>query len=174
MSLSRHRLAYPYIIMLSFCAALFFTPSSAYAQRTIKTVIADSTTKIALPGANAVVFSPDSSFLKGVASDTAGVVQLSLSSHSEYILRVSMIGYKTLYANIPKPHRTDKQVIADTLFLSLNSISLKGATVIGTRADMETKEDTTSFSAEEYKVPEGEALEELVKLLPGVEVDETR
>lgn len=158
--------------MLSLCATLFSMPLSAHAQRTtIRTVIADSTTRMALLGANAVVFTSDSSFLKGVASDTAGVVQLSLSLHSEYILRVSMIGYKTLYTNIRKPRRAGKPVIGDTLFLSLNSISLKGATVIGTRADMETKEDTTSFNAGEYNVPEGEALEELVKLLPGVEID---
>ncbi len=171
MSLSRHRLAYSYIIMLSFYAALFFMPSSAYAQRIIRKVIADSTTGMALPGANAVVFTTDSSFVKGAASDTAGVVQLRLSPHSEYILRVSMIGYKTLYANIPKLRRANKPSASDTLYLPLNTISLKGATIIGTRADMETKEDTTSFSAEEYKVPEGEALEELIKLLPGVDVD---
>ena len=146
-------------------------PSAVSAQHTIKTVIVDSITRIPLPGANAIVFSTDSSFIKGTTSDTAGVVKFNLSPHSPYILRISMIGYKSLFFNIPKTKRGNGTFPSDTLLLPLNEVALKVATVVGTRADMETKEDTTSFSAEEYKVPEGEALEELVKLLPGVEID---
>ncbi len=160
-----------FFFTLLFGAALFITPSCAYAQRSIRIVIADSINKMALPGANAVLFTKDSSFIKGVASDTAGVALLNLPHRSEYILRVSMIGYQTLYANIPPSRHNGKPTISDTLFLPIKTVYLKDATVIGTRPDMQTVEDTTSFNAEEYKVPEGEALKELIKLLPGVEIE---
>ena len=171
MSPNKRRLAHIYIMLLSLCAALSLMPSAVSAQHTIKTVIVDSITRIPLPGANAIIFSTDSSFIKGTTSDTAGVVKFNLSPHYPYILRISMIGYKSLFFNIPKTKRGNRTFPSDTLLLPLNEVALKVATVVGTRADMETKEDTTSFSAEEYKVPEGEALEELVKLLPGVESD---
>ena len=102
MSQNKRRLAHIYIMLLSLCAALSLMPSAVSAQHTIKTVIVDSITRIPLPGANAIVFSTDSSFIKGTTSDTAGVVKFDLSPHSPYILRISMIGYKSLFFNIPK------------------------------------------------------------------------
>ena len=82
MSQNKRRLAHIYIMLLSLCAALSLMPSAVSAQHTIKTVIVDSITRIPLPGANAIVFSTDSSFIKGTTSDTAGVVKFNLSPHS--------------------------------------------------------------------------------------------
>lgn len=150
------------------CIFSAFT-QKARAQRVVESVVADSLDNSPLAGANAVLFNSDSSFVKGVATDTAGVFRLGLPAHSAYIIRLSMIGYKSRYINVPKRLKE----IPDTIYMSCSEAALKGVVVKGTRPDMETKEDTTSFNAEEYKVPEGESLEELVKLLPGVEVDGT-
>lgn len=149
---------------------LMLPASAARAQRVVRGVVADSASREALVGANAVLMYADSSFVRGVATDTTGHFRLSVPSRGTYILRFSMMGYKQLFVNLPKLKRGETDKI-DTVSLAINEVALAGATVTGTHADMQTDGDTVSFNAEEYHVPEGEALEELIKLLPGVEVD---
>lgn len=155
------------IMMIS--AAL---PDTLRAQRVFSAVVADSLTHEPLAGVNAILFNADSSFIKGTSTDTTGTFRISVPSRSAHYVRISMIGYKNTFVSLPKLRANDKDK-RDTVFLALNEVVLQGAVVVGTRPDVEIKEDTTAFNAEEYKVPEGEALEELIKLLPGVEVDGT-
>lgn len=158
-------------ILKAILLSLLFFPSHALnAQRIYEAVIADSVTHEAIAGANAVAFTSDSSFIKGVSSDTCGIISMSLSTRKTYIIRFSMIGYKTSYVNLAKTKKNSRRN-KDTIFLASKENLLKEAIVTGSRPDMQSEEDTTSFNAEEYNVPEGEALEELIKLLPGVEID---
>lgn len=158
-------------IIVALTIILFSILPQTRAQRAVSGVVVDSLTRMPLPGVNAVLFNTDSSFIKGVATDTAGIFKLGIQTRMQYILRLSMIGYKSHYVNIAK-NRQGKMLL-DTIFLTYNESALKDVVVKGTRPDMVTKEDTTSFNAAEYNVPEGESLEELVKLLPGVEIDGT-
>ena len=160
-----------YIIVALTIILFSLLPRTAQAQRAVSGVVVDSLTGMPLPGVNAVLFNSDSSFIKGVATDTAGTFRLAVPLRTQYILRLSMIGYKSHYVNIAKNKRGNTAL--DTIFMTYNDAALKGVVVKGTRPDMVVKDDTTSFNAAEYNVPEGEALEELIKLLPGVEIDET-
>ena len=49
---------------------------------------------------------------------------------------------------------------------------LKGATVTGQAAKVTLKEDTFVYNASAYRTPEGSVVEELVKKLPGAQVDD--
>lgn len=160
-----------YIIVALTIVLFSLLPRTANAQRAVSGVVVDSLTGMPLPGVNAVLFNSDSSFIKGVATDTAGTFRLAIPLRTQYILRLSMIGYKSHYVNIAKNKHGNTAL--DTIFMTYNDASLKGVVVKGTRPDMVIKDDTTSFNAAEYNVPEGEALEELIKLLPGVEIDGT-
>lgn len=160
-----------YIIVALTIILFSLLPRTAQAQRAVSGVVVDSLTGMPLPGVNAVLFNSDSSFIKGVATDTAGTFRLAVPLRTQYILRLSMIGYKSYYVNIAKNKRGNTAL--DTIFMTYNDAALKGVVVKGTRPDMVVKDDTTSFNAAEYNVPEGEALEELIKLLPGVEIDGT-
>lgn len=156
-----------YIILSCFFSALV---SVASAQRIYRGVIADSLTHMPIPGANAVLFSSDTSFIRGVSADTSGVFRISVPSRSRSLMRISCTGYLQKYVAVPSPGKKSVTTM-DTIFLSLREVALTEAVVKASRGEMRSEEDTTSFNAEEYHVPEGEALEELIKLLPGVEVD---
>ena len=54
----------------------------------------------------------------------------------------------------------------------VDAIMLKGATVTGQAAKVTLKEDTFVYNASAYRTPEGSVVEELVKKLPGAQVDD--
>lgn len=150
-------------LLLAFC-------HTAWAQRAVKGTAVDSLTMRGLAAANVVLLDNDSAFAGGLPTDTAGRFSLPLPRKGRYILRISMTGYKTLYFNIESGRR-GKTSDLGIIRMPLSYVSLKGAEVRAAPPEMETADDTVSFNAEAYSVPEGEPLEELVKLLPGVETD---
>lgn len=152
-----------------FLIIIISLPLSAIGQRQYRGVVVDSLTHEPVVGANVVLFTRDSSFVRGTAADTLGVFTLSIPTRTSCFLRISCTGYRQRY--IPAAALKRSKTAADTLLLAVNDVTLAGAVVRATRGEMKIEEDTTSFNAEDYNVPEGEALEELIKLLPGVEVD---
>ena len=49
---------------------------------------------------------------------------------------------------------------------------LEGVEIVAQAPEVTASEDTLVYNSSAYRVPEGSALEELVKKLPGAEVDE--
>ena len=58
------------------------------------------------------------------------------------------------------------------LLMSPESILLKEAVVVGRAAQVVVRKDTLVFNPEAIRTPEGSAIEELIKRMPGAEVDE--
>lgn len=112
----------------------------------------------------------DSTLAAGASTDFNGKFKLSAKSGS-YILRVSFMGYRTVYKNLTLT-KQKPTVTLDQITLNVNPVMLKGAEVTARLSKVEMKEDTFVYNSSAYRVPEGSALEELVKKLPGAEVDE--
>ena len=112
----------------------------------------------------------DSTLAAGASTDFNGKFKLSAKSGS-YILRVSFMGYRTVYKNLTLT-KQKQTVTLDQITLNVNPVMLKGAEVTARLSKVEMKEDTFVYNSSAYRVPEGSALEELVKKLPGAEVDE--
>lgn len=112
----------------------------------------------------------DSTLVTGVNSDFNGRFRLSAKSGS-YILRVTFMGYKPVFQNLTLS-RQNPNVSLGKITMNVNSVLLKGAEVTARLSKVEMKEDTFVYNSSAYRVPEGSALEELVKKLPGAEVDE--
>lgn len=112
----------------------------------------------------------DSTLAAGVSTDFNGKFKLSAKSGS-YILRVSFMGYRTVYQNLTLTRQKSNVTLAP-ITMNVNPVMLKGAEVTARLAKVEMKEDTFVYNSSAYRVPEGSALEELVKKLPGAEVDE--
>lgn len=112
----------------------------------------------------------DSTLAAGGSTDLNGKFRLSAKSAS-YILRVSFMGYKTIFKNLTLSSQKP-QVALGNITMDVNSVMLKGAEVTARLAKVEMKEDTFVYNSSAYRVPEGSALEELVKKLPGAEVDD--
>jgi hypothetical protein len=68
--------------------------------------------------------------------------------------------------------QADKDAKLGTISLQPDAIMLKGATVTGHAAKVTLKADTFVYNAAAFRTPEGSVVEELVKRLPGAEVDD--
>ena len=113
----------------------------------------------------------DSSFVSGVVSSNNGIFSLKDIRQGEYILNVSFVGLKTVYKNV-QARGQQSTINVGKIELEDNSIALGEAVVIGKMAEIIVRNDTIEYNADSYKVAEGSALEELLKKMPGVEIDD--
>ncbi len=109
----------------------------------------------------------DSTFVTGSVSDLDGKFQLPAVAVGNYLMKVSYTGYVPVWKTLDLKKSTDIGVVA----LSQDAVLLKQATVTAELAEAQVVEDTVMYNAGAYRVPPGSMLEELVKKLPGAEVD---
>lgn len=112
--------------------------------------------------------SRDSSYVKGTTSDVDGRYLLKNVSNGKYIIQYTYIGYNTAYTDI---FVNDKDRRLKPVTMTESSIMLEEATVVGVKTQITVKEDTVEFNADSYKTQPNAVVEDLLKRLPGVEVD---
>ena len=78
------------------------------------------------------------------------------------------MGYETVYRNFEVKGRN---VNLGTEVMRENSILLSETTVVGVKTEITVKEDTIEYNADSYKTQPNAVVEDLLKRLPGVEVD---
>ena len=113
---------------------------------------------------------PDSTYIKGMTSNKNGVFSFTNLSAKNYLLKISFIGYKTLYHSIEKNNLKTKTNLGQLKLVS-DAIMLEGAEVTAEVPKVTVLEDTLVFNAAAYRVSNNAMLEELVKKLPGAQVD---
>ena len=114
---------------------------------------------------------PDSTYVTGVASDGQGNFRLPRVKAGKYLLKVSYIGFKTLYKSL-QLNTSRPAMNIGTLTLESDAIMLAEAVIVAEAPQVQVVEDTLQYNSSAYRTPEGSTLEELVKKLPGAEVDE--
>ena len=125
-----------------------------------------------LPSAMVMLMQPkDSTIAANAVSDTEGKFKLPAVKAGDYIFRVTYIGFQTYSRNITLSKQS-KSVNLGTITLQEDSKMLKETEVTAKLAQVEMKADTFIYNAEAFRMPEGAMLEELVKKLPGAEVDD--
>lgn len=112
----------------------------------------------------------DSVMVRGVASTRDGSFVLKGVKRGNYLLNISFIGYTTLYKPLEVSGRREVMNLGK-LELSDGAIELAEALVTGKAAEISVRNDTVEYNADSYKVTEGAVLEELLKKMPGIEVD---
>lgn len=112
----------------------------------------------------------DSTYIKGVLSDEKGNFEIEAPKNGKYILKFTSIGYVTLTKSVSVS--AGKDVALGNIVFSTDAIMLKEATVIGQAPPVTVQEDTFVYNASAYRTPEGSVIEELVKKLPGAQVDD--
>lgn len=148
-------------------------PLMAMAQKvSLSGTVLDGSLGEGLPGAAVVLLQPkDSVQVTGASSDLEGKFKLPAVKAGQYIMRISYMGYRTYYRNLALP-KGNKTLDLGEVTLTEDSKLLKETEVVGKLAQVEMKEDTFVYNSDAYRLPEGSALEELVKKLPGAEVDD--
>lgn len=140
-----------------------------YAQTTgnVRGYVSDSSHN-PLPGAVVtLIYGSDS---VSMTVDTSARFSFPNIKSSRFQLRVSFIGYQPFYKRYDI---AGKDSIMPVLSIVLASDPLQlGAVIVQSTIPVRVKEDTIQYSAKAFKVREGDAVEEVIKKLPGMEVDE--
>lgn len=110
----------------------------------------------------------DSAFINGNIADNAGRFRIGDINSGHYLLEISYIGY----AKKRLPFTVVRQNVAlDTIHVNESDIMLGEATVVEVKPAMKVMQDTVEYNAESYKTPPNAMVEDLLRRLPGVELD---
>ncbi|MGL5546912.1 MAG: outer membrane beta-barrel protein [Tannerellaceae bacterium] len=112
----------------------------------------------------------DSAYVKGTASGKNGFFSIKTVKPGSYIVQISYIGYTTVDKNLLVTGK-NATVNVGKVEMSDEGILLSEAVVVGKAAEVVVRNDTVEYNAESFKVAEGSALEEMLKKMPGVEID---
>ena len=113
----------------------------------------------------------DSSFVYGLITDNEGWFTIKKVPEGEYLLRYSFMGYSTVDFDF-KVLKEDRDRQLGVFKMYESSIMLSEAVIEDALPPTQVVDDTLMFNVSAFRVPEGSVLEELIKRLPGVEVDE--
>jgi len=152
-----------------FCLVFFPLFISAQDARVTGKII-DRDTKEPVELVTVQLLNPDSTFVVGSLTDEMGNFSIKREKNKPYILRFSSVGYETLTKNVKSS--SDSIIHLGEIIFGSDAIMLKGTTVTAQAAKVVVKEDTFVYNSSAYRTPEGSAVEELVKRLPGAQVDD--
>jgi hypothetical protein len=101
-------------------------------------------------------------------SNKEGHFEIKNIKKEEYLLQISYLGCETLYKKINVPFEGNDlgSIILKNMTLNLNEVKISGEYV-----PITIKKDTVEFNAAAFKLKPDAVAEDLLKKLPGVEVD---
>lgn len=161
------RNVFSFLGLLLLCASNLFAQSPTRA--TIKGVICDSS-GMTIPSATVVLLNAkDSTLLNFTQADEKGAFEFKSIKNNGYLLKVALIGYYPYQKNL---------LVSATMINDLGSIKLKivskmlmEVVIKAARAPLKFRGDTIEYDASSFKVPPGSTVEDLLRRLPGIEVD---
>jgi outer membrane receptor protein involved in Fe transport len=151
--------------------AAVFMAQALYAQKiTVKGKLVDSSDS-PLPMATILFLNPkDSTLVNFGSTNKDGLFEVKNLNRAEYLFKVTYISQAPLFVKIsPKP----EDVIIDLGVQKMEPAStvLGEVQVRGERAPVTIKKDTIEFNAGSFKTQPNAVVEDLLKKLPGMEVD---
>lgn len=149
---------------------LLLAGPAGFAQKiTIKGQLQDSTST-SLPSATVLLLNAkDSSLVNFALTNTEGFFELNVA-RQDYLFKVSYLGYAT---HTQKVSPASGQTVVQLGIVQLTPASkmLDAVTVEAERAPVTIKKDTIEFNAGSFRTKQNAVVEDLLKKLPGVEVD---
>jgi Outer membrane protein beta-barrel family/CarboxypepD_reg-like domain len=149
--------------LLLFFAGIF---ANSYAQNyTVKGIVLD-TAGLPLPGAVVRIKTANDSV--GTSASPDGTFILSKIKSKQFTLSAAFIGYDTFI----KQYLIEKSALLNITDIKLkpSSNTLDGVVISGA-PPVKVTEDTVSFNAKAFPVRDGDAVDEVLKRLPGIKVD---
>lgn len=164
---------------------ILFATFHIYAQDTnyANGIIRDAFLKTPLPDVKLTLMAEDSTFIKDVKVAKAmkastGEVEYTMfyfpvDCGKKYLLHGSQEGYDDAWLSFQAPMVKGVQFEAGNLELRKSrDINLKEVTVTATKVKMFYKGDTLVYNADAFKLPDGSMLDDLVRQLPGVNLND--
>jgi hypothetical protein len=145
--------------------------TAAFAQKfSIRGQLVDTLSN-PLPSATILLLNPkDSSLVNFVLGDVNGNFTLKNVSKGEHLIKVSYIGFSNFTKKITTPE-TAQVIGLGKLQMTPRSNELEAIEIEAEKAPVVIKKDTIEFNAGSFKTKPNAVVEDLLKKLPGVEVD---
>ena len=147
----------------------------AFAQEarrfTINGNLTDIDSKEAMEHVSVQLFTvADSAFVGGTISNERGNFSVDVPSVGTFRLRISFVGYETIEREVTL--RREQNLDLGNIRMAPDDRLLKEAVVSANVPQVVVKKDTLLYNPEAFRTPEGSAVEELIKRLPGADIDE--
>jgi Outer membrane protein beta-barrel family/Carboxypeptidase regulatory-like domain len=149
---------------------------SAFAQQStagakVSGIVSDTTEKKQLTNASVLLLRPaDSILIRHTRSDASGRFQLNNVPKGHYLLLVTFPYYADYVDEIDAPDSGGILKLPPVPMV-LKSKLLETVVVNGSRGAVRIKGDTTEFNADSFRTEAGASVEDLLKKLPGIQVD---
>ena len=153
---------------------LLATTVSAFSQTkniTVSGRVVEDTKEPAAQATIQLLSLPDSAYAAGIATSGQGYFTLPKVKAGKYVLKVSYIGFKNKWVPLQLTAANPTKSVG-TLTLTADAIMLAEAVITAEAPQVQVVEDTLVYNSSAYRTPEGSMLEELVKKLPGAEIDD--
>ena len=162
------------LLLLSLALNFLSTPFLFAQQRSTYTIsgsLYDVDMKEPLIQAGIRILKPsDSTLVAGGVSDMAGNFKITNVKEGDYIAYISFIGMTDVYKNISLKG-SNRTLDLGRIDMSTSSIMMSEVVITEKAVEVIVRNDTIEYNAASYKTQEGAVVEDLLKKMPGVEVD---
>lgn len=154
------------------CLFLLLGVSTMAQYSHVSGTVADTLEKKQLSNASILLLRPaDSILIRFTRSDAAGHFSVDKVPAGHYLLLVTYPHYADYVDEVDVKDTTGKEVVLPTVPMMLKSKLLETVVVNGSKGAVRIKGDTTEFNADSFRTEAGASVEDLLKKLPGIQVD---
>ncbi|GAB4023614.1 TonB-dependent receptor domain-containing protein [Spirosoma koreense] len=143
---------------------------TAAAQSTLQGIVVDSVSRKPLIEASVSLLARDSSLVSFGITDGEGKFSFPKTAEGQYRVLVTYVGYRGRSRRVTVA-KNDPVTDVGTIDIVAQSQTLMEVSVQGEKAPIAVKGDTLEFNADSFKTRPNSQVEDLLKKLPGVEVD---
>ncbi|HTR30967.1 MAG TPA: outer membrane beta-barrel protein [Puia sp.] len=153
------------------CGGMAFIPSVAFAQSAqISGKVSDTAEKKNLANSSILLLrKADSILVRHTRSDASGNFRLTKIAGGHYLVLVTYPGYADYVDTVEVD--SGARVVLPPVPMVMKAKLLEAVVFSARKGAMHIKGDTTEFVADSFKVHEGANVEDLLKRLPGIQVD---
>ena len=164
-----------FVFLISISATVLFAQNRGQGRGrgrvTVSGTVIDKTDNSPVIQATVQLLSlPDSTMAVGNVTNNDGQFSLAVRP-GKYVLKVSFVGYLS-YTKEYQLTASKPNLNVGKISLSSDAIMLSEAVIVAEAPQVTVSGDTLGYNASAYRTSEGAALEELVKKIPGAEVDD--
>lgn len=159
------------ILIIYFKIGISQNPSNQNIRYQLKAIIIDSINNKPIEFASLSLINPSNQkMVKGGISNSKGIFTIDDISKGKYQIMISYVGYG-VYNDFISFDGSNQIKNLGTIKLSKKSIELNSTEIQGQAIPVQVKEDTVEYSTVSFATDSNAVVEDLIKKLPGVDVD---
>lgn len=147
------------------------TQANGVAHLNIRGTVFENESLHPMQGASVKLFDAKGTLISGNVTMKNGQFLLPGIPTGSYTLKISFMGFKEQSFSITLPNKSGNYKINDVMMRE-EATMMKEAVVEGQMPEMTVVEDTVMYNADAFKLPDGALVEELIKKLPGIVLED--